>query len=87
MKTLDILTAANRHYPNGTLSRYYDEETEEWFANPKGGDGLAEFIVLELADGADDIDSAILLLDVAKRDIDSAIQGLLEVKEGGKSSK
>jgi len=86
MKTIDILNAANRHYPDGFLDTYYDPETGDLISNPVGGDSLAEFIVVELSEAAEDVDSAILLLDVAKRDIDSAIRGLLEVK-GGKLSK
>lgn len=80
MKTLDILNAANMCYPYGMLEAYYNPKTGDLLSKSVGGDGLAEFIVSELIEGSDDIDSAILLLDIAKRDIDLAIRGLLEVK-------
>jgi len=74
MKTIEILEAANKYY--SALSYYYDADGD--FIPDQTGDGLAEFIVLELIDSADDIDSAVRLLETAKRDLDLAIQGLEE---------
>ena len=76
MKTIEILEAANKYYPDEFLSVYYDEDGD--YIYDQSGDGLAEFIVLELIDSADDIDSAVFVLERAKRDLDLAIQGLEE---------
>jgi hypothetical protein len=50
---VQLLEAANRVYPDGQLSWYFDEATGESIRNPDGGDTLALFIVLELAETFD----------------------------------
>ena len=75
MKTIEILEAANKYYPDEFLSEYYN--VFGGFVQ-FSGDGLAEFIVLELIEAADDISSAVGVLERAKKDIDLAIQGLEE---------
>ena len=75
MKTIEILEAANKYYPDHFLGEYYNAfgEFVEF-----SGDGLAEFIVNELIEAADNIDSAVHVLENAKRDLDLAIAGLEE---------
>jgi len=77
MKTIEILEAANKYYPNRYLESYYNSEGE-FRSNNWAGDGLAEFIVREVIEESDDIGSAINVLEIAKRDLDLAIQGLEE---------
>lgn len=43
----DLMDMANRFYPDGHLSQYYDDKGD-FMDNPDGGDTLAKFIVLEL---------------------------------------
>jgi hypothetical protein len=80
----EILDAANKHYDEGYLSAYYHKISGE----PKmgSGDTLAKFIVCELRESfnpedsrAQQIASAIRVLDRAKRDIQGAIEGLHEL--------
>ena len=47
MTILDLLNEANKTYPDGFLSNYYDEATGEE-KEDDGGDGLAFFIVREI---------------------------------------
>lgn len=46
MTILDLLNEADKAYPDGFLSTYYDEATGE--EREGGGDGLALFIVREI---------------------------------------
>lgn len=73
---LELLKAANRHYPDGYLANYFDEETGD-FDRWSSGDGLALFIVLELSEAAEgDPVEAIRLMERAKNNLDEVIQGL-----------
>ena len=80
MKTIEILEAANKYYPDEFLSEYYKrvKGTHYVLRQQGSGDGLAEFIVSELIEAADDIDSAVHVLENAKRDLNLAIAGLEE---------
>lgn len=51
---LALLEAANRVYPDGQLSWYFGEQTGTPIRNADGGDTLALFIVLELAETFDE---------------------------------
>ena len=52
MKKAELMARANRFYPDGHLSEYFDKEGE-FVDNPDGGDGLARFIVSELNEAVD----------------------------------
>ena len=77
----ELLNAANKGYPDGCLTEYYDIKTG---ARKRGqGDTLAEFIVLELIDTFDSkapddsqISLATQMLERARRDILGVIQAL-----------
>lgn len=51
MTLLELLDAANQGYPDGYLAEYYDTKTGK--RKSGSGDGLAQFIVLELIDTFD----------------------------------
>lgn len=81
----DILDAANTHYPDGYLSNYFDKKTDE----PKKGtgDSLAGFIVCELRESLEvafpaerQVEQAVRALERARDDIQTAINGLLELR-------
>ena len=78
---LELLKAANRHYPDGQLASYFDEKTGELVEDGEGGDGLAKFIVIELSEAADTPQEAVRLMEKAQDDIRDAIIGLLELTE------
>jgi hypothetical protein len=82
---MDFLNAANEHYDEQYLSKYFDVTT----GGPKAGSGdtLAKFIVCELRESFDgkssreqQVSAAVLLLERAKEDIQNAIMGLLELE-------
>ena len=52
MKKLELLNLANKGYPDGFLSEYFDQETGE-YAEADFGDTLAQAIVAELTDTFD----------------------------------
>ena len=88
MKTINILEAANKYYPDEALSNYYNREGEITEAGI--GDGLAEFIVREIVEyfksestKVEPFQVAIYLLEQAKNDLDLAIKGLEEKRNGG----
>jgi len=77
----ELLNAANKGYPDGCLTEYYDIKTG---ARRRGqGDTLAEFIVLELIDTFDSkatddtqIDEATHALERARTELLGVIQAL-----------
>ncbi len=81
MKLVDLLDLANRGYPDGYLTEYYDARTGE----PKSGSGdtLAEFIVKELVDTFDSeaedelqTATAVQMLEHAVGDLEDTIAAL-----------
>jgi hypothetical protein len=81
----DLLNAANRHYPEGYLSVYFDTTTGE--VKSGSGDTLAKSIVCDLRETFDErssrkqqIATAVHLLEHAKKDIQNAIDGLRELE-------
>ncbi len=76
---LELLKAANRHYPDGHLEEYFDEKT----GKPKDGNGdsLAQFIVVELHEAADTPGEGCRLLERAQDDLGEAIRGLQELMD------
>ena len=84
---LELLKAANKHYPDGHLNEYFDEKTGE--LKEGSGDTLAEFIVVELYEAAgcqsDKLEvlakEGVRLLQRAQEDLDEAIKGLLEITD------
>jgi hypothetical protein len=80
---LELLKAANRHYPDGQLASYFDEKTGKLVepAKGEGGDTLAQFIVVELSEAADTPQEAVRLMERAQDDIREAIIGLLELTD------
>jgi hypothetical protein len=78
---LELLKAANRHYPDGQLANYFDEKTGKLVEDGEGGDTLAQFIVVELSEAADTPEEAVRLMERAQDDIREAIIGLLELTE------
>ncbi len=82
---LDVLKAANRHYPDGYLENYFDDAGE--FVDGSG-DTLAEFIVRELSQTVPDYDDPEERLSVArgvlvqaKQDLNNAVRGIEELSE------
>lgn len=78
---LELLKAANRHYPDGHLAHYFDEKTGKLVEDGEGGDTLAQFIVVELSEAADTPEEGVRLMERAQDDIREAIIGLLELTE------
>ena len=81
MQLVDLLNRANNGYDDGYLENYFDSQTGE-FVQGKG-DTLAEFIVIELQETFEpkapdeaQIDEAVRVMDMARRDIESVIQSL-----------
>ena len=81
MTLLELLDAANQGYPDGYLAEYYDTKTGK--RKSGSGDGLAQFIVLELIDTFDSeatddsqIGTATQVLERAREDLLGAIQAL-----------
>ena len=52
MKKLELLNLANKGYPDGFLSEYFDQETGD-YREEGSGDVLAQAIVAELTDTFD----------------------------------
>jgi hypothetical protein len=82
----ELLNAANRNYCDGYISEYFDATTGR---GKKGssGDTLAEFIVREIGQTFDEESSrkdqvrrAVRVLECAKVDLQSAINGLKELR-------
>lgn len=85
MTLLELLNKANRLYPDGHLATYYDARNGDFVDNPRGGDGLARFIVIELretfdadADDNKQLEEAVRNLIRARNDIDAVIASLEE---------
>jgi hypothetical protein len=78
MKLIELLNKANKGYDDGFLGNYYDPETGE--ENPKGnGDGLAQFIVVELRETFNEKDNDLAQRMEAIRALESAIAQLENV--------
>ena len=81
MKLVEILNKANEGYDDGFLTEYYNETTGE--LKDGFGDGLAKFIVVEIAEtydseasDEDQINEAVRVLEAAKQDLDGVIDAL-----------
>ena len=78
MTLVELLNKANKGYPDGFLSTYYDEKTGKPIEGASG-DTLAEFVVREISEtyseGISDEDQ----MDEALRVIERARTDLLEV--------
>lgn len=81
MTLLQLLTKANRGYPDGFLATYFDAESGR--PKPGSGDTLAEFVVKELADTFDpdatderQIREAVCVLQRAQWDLHDAVRAL-----------
>lgn len=77
---IELLKMANRGYPDGFLSEYYDNTGKHRVGD---GDTLAKFIVLELRDTFDadttrdeQIEEAHRVLNNAIRDLEGVIQAI-----------
>ena len=84
LKLPDLLNAANKHYSESYLSRYFDVKAGG--ARRGSGDTLAQFIVRELREGFDptysrehQVAAAVQALERAKEDLQCAIDGLREL--------
>jgi hypothetical protein len=84
LKLTDLLNAANKHYGEAYLSRYFDGTNGRFKRG--SGDTLAKFIVHELGEGFDSthhrdhqVAAAVQALERAKKDIQRAIDGLREL--------
>jgi hypothetical protein len=80
----ELLNAANKHYGDGHLSRYFDGATGRFKRG--SGDSLAQFIVRELGECFDSayqwghqVAAAVEALELAKMDLQRAIDGLREL--------
>lgn len=80
---VQLLEAANSVYPDGQLSWYFDETTGAPINNPDGGDTLALFIVLELAETFDknaeraaQLGEAIRVMERAASDVNGVVAAL-----------
>lgn len=80
---LALLESANRAYPDGQLSWYFDEKSGTPIRNPDGGDTLALFVVLELAETFDEdadraaqLGEAIRLMERAVSDLQGVVAEL-----------
>lgn len=85
LTVVDILNAANKYYAQGYLSRYFGRSGGELKAGD--GDTLAKFVVHELRETfvresapEQQVDMAMRVLARAKDDIQSAIDGLRELR-------
>ncbi len=80
MKCKELLDIANKGYPDGFLSEYYDDQ-----GNSKDGfgDGLAKFVVVELIetfspdqDDAEQVSVAVHCLENAVQELQAIIEAL-----------
>jgi hypothetical protein len=83
MKLVELLNAANRGFPDGFLTEYYDIKTGK--LKDGSGDTLAQFLVRELAETFDEressdfqINTAIGIIDCAMRDLELVAAALEE---------
>jgi len=81
MTKAELLALANRFYPDGQLSEYHDDEGN-FVDNPRGGDGLARFIVSELNEAVDYEQPDDKVLSEAKAAIHRSIDDLCAVLAG-----
>jgi hypothetical protein len=86
VKLGQLMAGANSKYPDEYLSQYFDMAREK-FLTRGCGDGLARFIVVEIREtfepAATDeaqVDEAIRVLEQGKKDLESAIRGLRELR-------
>jgi len=78
MKIKELLDIANSRYPDQCLSEYYDDQ-----GNPKKGygDGLAQFVVIELCETFEEDGESEEQLWEARRVVTKAIEDLHTVCE------
>lgn len=81
MKLIELMQKANAGYPDGFLANYYNPKTGQ--KKRGSGDGLAQFIAVELietfSDDTDEdaqIQTAVHMLENAIRDIQATIDAL-----------
>lgn len=86
MKLGQLVAAANERYPDQYLSQYFDLARDK-FLTRGCGDGLARFIVVEIRDTFDaaatdeaQVDEAIRVLEQGKKDLESSLRGLRELR-------
>jgi hypothetical protein len=86
MKLGDLVTAADRYYPEDFVTRHFDPVRER-VRSQRAGDDLAKFIVAEILETYDksagdeaQVDEAIRVLESAKRDLESSLRGLRELR-------
>ncbi|HLY73742.1 MAG TPA: hypothetical protein VKU80_06445 [Planctomycetota bacterium] len=86
MKLGEIVAAAGKFYPEDFIARYFDPVRER-VCRLRAGDTLAGFIVAELletydkaAQGEAQVDEAVRVLEHAKRDLESSLRGLRELR-------
>jgi hypothetical protein len=86
LKLGEIVAAADKYYPEDFVSRHFDPVRAR-VRRLRAGDDLAGFIVAELvetydksAQGEAQVDEAIRVLEHAKRDLDSSLRGLRELR-------
>ena len=81
MTKLELLERANRFYPDGYLSEYYDKKGN-YKKGKNLGDTLAQFIVAELSETYDGTASDCEQLAEAKRVMHMAIRDISAVLAG-----
>lgn len=85
MKLTDLISRAASGYPDAQILEYWDLARAEPRANPNGGDTLAYFIAVEIAEtfdpdasDEDQLDQAIRAVERAVRDMQGVIDALTE---------
>lgn len=83
MKMNDLIRRAASGYPDAQVLEYWDFATGKPRSNPQGGDTLAHFVALELAETfdpdaseEDQVSEAVRAIDRATRDLQSVICAL-----------
>jgi len=86
----ELIAKAASGYPDAQVLQYWDVAAEEPRSNPNGGDTLAHFIAVELAEtfdpeasGTEQIGEAIRGMNRAIRDVQGVIDALGQADEGG----
>ena len=86
----ELMSKAASGYPDAQILLYWDFADEEPRANPNGGDTLAHFIAVELAETFDPDASepdqaaqAVRSMERAERDLRGVIDALQNAEQGG----
>lgn len=82
MTLAELLARANSHYPDGGLGEHYDPKTGEPHASESTGDGLALFVVREIADTFDPLADGDAQLEDARRAVHRAENELGAIDAG-----